>query len=105
MIKLFQKMALTVDEAVDQIIEEMSLCERVMLAKMPEEKNPWFEKLFVSYLKEKIDEWSKNRQLPKDCGIHFGEQPYDELMVAAVIVKRLWRRLRESHRLRVVKNE
>ena len=96
-------MPLTVDEAVDQIIEEMSLCERVMLAKMPEEKNPWFEKLFALYFKEKINGWPKNRQLPKDCGLQLGEQPYDELMVAAVIVKRLWKRLRETHRLRAVK--
>ena len=97
MIKLYQKVPQSVDEAVDQITEEMSLCERVMLAKMPEERNPWFEKLFALYLKEKIKAWSENKRLPNDCGAQLGEQPYDELMVAAVIAKRLWKRLRETN--------
>ncbi len=102
MIKLYQKMPLTVDEAVNQIIAEMSLCERVMLAKMPEERITWFEKLFALYLDEKLKEWSVNKELIKDCHSQLGDQPSDEHQAATVIFKELWRRLRKTHRLRLI---
>ena len=96
-------MTLTVDEAINQIVAEMSLCERVMLAKMPEERITWFEKLFALYLEEKIKEWSVNKELMKDCHTQLGDQPSDELQAATAILKRLWKRLRKTHKLRVVK--
>ena len=70
------------DQTVDEIISELPLIERVSLANMKKEGVYTLQHVFDLYVKSKID---------------FEDGGY------ANIMQRLWKRLRETYRLRVVK--
>jgi hypothetical protein len=44
-----------------------------------------------------------NKKLLKDCIKQSGNETLDEAEAASYILKELWKRLRETHKLRVVK--
>ena len=67
---------------VDEIISEMPLKERASLSKMKKEDVEALQQIFNLYIKDKID--------PED-------EDYTHIM------NEIWKRLQETHRLRVVK--
>ena len=71
-----------VSQIVDGIISEMSLEERVSLASMKKKDAEVLQGVFDLYIRSKVD--------PED-------EEYTNIM------QRLWKRLRETYRLRVVK--
>jgi hypothetical protein len=72
----------TLYQIVDDIISEMPLKERVSLANMKMEDVETLQSVFDLYVRDKID--------PED-------------MENENIMNKIWNRLRETHRLRVVK--
>jgi hypothetical protein len=56
------------------------------------------------YLKYRIDQLNEsgNEQLLKECIELTGNESLNDTEAAGVILKQLWKRLRETHRLRVV---
>jgi len=72
----------TVFQIVDEIISELPLRERTSLAKMKKEDVEVLQGVFDLYIRSKVD--------PED-------EEYTNIM------QRLWKRLRETYRLRVVK--
>ena len=56
------------------------------------------------YIRLKLDQvdFGVNKELMKDCLAKSGE-PLNEADAATVILRELWNRLRETHRLRAVK--
>jgi hypothetical protein len=69
------------DTIVDEILSEMPLEERVSLANMKEKDIEVLQGVFDLYIRSKID----------------AEDEYEDIM------HELWKRIRETHRLRVVK--
>lgn len=55
---------------------------------------------FISYKLDQMD-YGVNTELMKDC-LTKAREPLNEVDAATVILKELWKRLRETHRLRVV---
>ena len=94
----------TVDEVVDEIIDELTLAERVATADLEENEFRVVELILGKYIRHRLDQMDVgvNQKLMKDCLEKSGES-LDEVDAATVIIKELWNRLRETHRLRVVK--
>jgi hypothetical protein len=72
----------TLYQIVDEIISEMPLEERVTLANMKREDVEVLQGVFDLYIRSKVD--------PED-------EDYENIM------QKIWKRVRETHRLRVVK--
>jgi hypothetical protein len=101
--KVFNGTPTTVDEAVDQIINSISLRERIMMANLKKNQMVLLEQLYSLHIREKLKEWSGNKELMKNCLAHFENYTLDEIQLEAVIIKELLKRLRETHKLRVIK--
>jgi hypothetical protein len=56
---------------------------------------------FITYRLEKLDEQVKD-ELFKECIARSGDIKLDDAGAAAYILKELWKRLRETHKLKVV---
>jgi hypothetical protein len=95
--------ALTVDEFVDEIIHGMSLRERTGIANMEEDQWTLSDEPIVLFIAHRLKERPVFKKLMNDCIAKSGNDSLNELQAAAFIVKELWRKLRQTHKLRVVK--
>ena len=95
----------TVDAVVEDIIAEMPLDDRVRTANLDEDGLLVLQIALGKYLRYLIDNQSEdvNKKLLIDCIKQSGNETLDEAEAALYILKELWNRLRESHRLRAVK--
>jgi len=94
----------TVAGAVDQLITNLPLKDRCQIARMAEKD--LIDLLLSSlglYIRSEFDLWSENHELMRDCCLLAGRNDLHGDSASSVIIKELWLRLRETHRLRVVK--
>ena len=96
---------ITVDEVVDGIIAEIPLDDKVRTANLDEDGLAVLQLALGKYLRYLIDNQSKdvNKKLLKDCINQSGNETLDEAEAASYILKEIWNRLQETHRVRVVK--
>ena len=94
----------TVDAVVEEIIAELTLAEKVGTADLGEDEFRVLELTLGKYIRHRLDQLDVgvNKELMKDCLSKSGK-PLNETDAATVIIKEIWNRLRETHRLRVVK--
>ena len=95
----------TVDAVVEDIIAEMSLNDRVRTANLDEDGLTVLQLALGKYLQYLLNNQSKdvNKKLLKDCIKKSGNKKLDEAEAAGYILKELWKRLQETHKLRAVK--
>jgi ribosomal protein S13 len=79
-----------IDEIADQIIEDLSLNERVTMANLEDDQIKFINKLLAEYIQVKTKKWA-------------AKKPNPDTLEAEAIIKEIWKRLQESHRLRIVK--
>ena len=94
----------TVDAVVEVIVAEMTLAERVGTADLGEDELRVLELTLGKYIRYRLDQLDVgvNKVLMKDC-LSKSRETLNEVDAATVIIRDLWNRLRETHRLRVVK--
>ena len=93
----------TVDEAIDRLISDLDLQDKVNIANMSlDELVNLHPKLHV-YFKNAFGVWSGNTELLADCRSISKEPIYNEHEATVVIFGVLWQKLRETHKLKVVK--
>ena len=94
----------TIDEVVDEIIAELTLEERFAAANLSEDEFRALKLMLGKYIRHRLDNLDAvvNKKLMKDC-LARSEESLNEVDAATVILKELWKRLRETHRLRAVK--
>ena len=93
----------TVDEAVDQIISDMSLEERVRMANFDKEELRVINYSLSIFIRNQLFMKDINKQLFESCRIVSGNKNLNESTAALVIIEKLWEKLQETHRLRIVK--
>ena len=95
----------TVDTVVEEIIAELTLAERVGTADLDENEFRVVELTLGKLIRYKLNQLAVgvNEALRDDCISRSGRSTLNDTDAAAVILKEVWNRLKETHRLRVVK--
>jgi len=92
----------TVDEAVDQIITEMPLKDRVYMANIRKEELQSLNLTLGIYIRDKLIKMDVNRLL-ESCIAVSGNDNLNENNAAFIIIEKLWEQLQETHQLRIIK--
>ncbi|MEJ2723100.1 MAG: putative molybdenum carrier protein [Deltaproteobacteria bacterium] len=93
----------TVEAAVDEIIAQLSLKQKTAIANLKEsESSPLLLSLGIS-MGKKFGLCSGNTLLLDSCRFLSGDKELHEDDASALIIRELWKRLRETHGLRAVK--
>ncbi len=92
-----------VDAAVDAIIKAMSLKDRTQLANFRAEEIAALQLTLGLYIKAKLDRWSGRAAFDSSCKVAANEEKMDKSNMPMVLIKLIWKKLRATHRLRVVK--
>ena len=93
----------TVDEAVERLIDELPLKDKTKIANMDESDLMTLQFTLGSYIGGAFGIWSGNRDLLYSCKLLSGDVQLDPDYAPPLIIRELWKRLKESHKLRVVK--
>lgn len=93
----------TVQEAIEILISNLPLKEKTTIANMSEEELIKLNANIGRYIMDKFGLWSGNEKLVESC-LALADYPlHNEDDAAAVIVKELWLKLRQTHKLRIVR--
>ena len=91
----------TVDEAVDFLVSNMSLKDRLMIAKMSGEELGNLHFTFGLYVRNRLL-YPRNDKLLESCRLEAEDKYLHWDQASTVIIKKLWEKLRDTHKLRVV---
>ncbi len=93
----------TIDEAIQLLINELPLKEKITIANMAADQLINLNANIGRYILDQFGLWSGNEELVESCLPYVDYPLHNEDDVAAVIIKELWLRLRQTHRLRIIK--
>lgn len=93
----------SVDEAVERLISELSLKDRVAIAKMNKRELSAIHVTLGPGIRERYGFWTGNEELMESCRIQSGKDKFDVSTGSAMIIDVMWARLRRTHSLRAVK--
>jgi hypothetical protein len=93
----------TVQEAIETLISDLPLKEKTTIANMTEDELIKLNANLGRYILDKFGLWSGNEKLVESCLALANYPLHDEDDAAAVIVKELWQKLRQTHKLRIVR--
>jgi hypothetical protein len=81
----------------------MSLKDRATMANMTEDELTNLNFTLGSYIRNAFGIWSENEQLFEACRTVSGNPALPRKDAATVIIGELWKELRRTHKLRIVK--
>jgi len=93
-----------IDTLISDIIAEIPLGDMVRFANLAEDEVQVLEAVlgkFINYRLEKLDE-QVNEDLLNECRMRSGDESLDNAGAAGFILTKLWKRLQETHKLRIV---
>ena len=93
----------TVKNAVERLIKGLSLKDRATIANMEEFELSTLHSNLGRYIRNHFQLWSGNDDLMTSCCFIAGKASVDQDEASSIIIKELWKRLRETHKLRVIK--
>jgi hypothetical protein len=93
----------TIDEAVEKLIHIMNLKDKVTIANMTETEMESLYPRFGRYIIAKFGLLKDNDSLFRSCSHNSNIKNPDDRDAAEIIIKKLWKKLRETHRLKIVK--
>lgn len=93
----------TLEEAVEKLISEMPLKDRVFVAGLGFERLNLVELALGSYVRQNLGLWTGNTELIESCRAYSGRPSLTADQGATIILQALWKRLRETHVLRLMK--
>ena len=92
----------TVDQAVERLISEMAFKDKSTIANMAEIELSVLHKTTGEYIRNAFGLWSGNKDLMTSCCFFAKRDKISEDEASSIIIRELWKRLRETHRIRVV---
>lgn len=93
----------TVDEAIDQLIKNLSLKDKAYISKMKEEDLYSLQPTLGRYVKENFGLLAGNLPLMQSCISISKDHGLSQYDASALIIKVLWEKLIKTHRLRIIK--
>ena len=93
----------TVGQAVDQLLSEMSLKDKTTVANMAEVELSTLYATLGSYIRNNYGLWTGNEELMASCRFTANKLSIDENGASSLIIRELWKKLRKTHKLRVIK--
>jgi hypothetical protein len=93
----------SVDEAVERLISELPLKDRVRIAKMDRWELSALHVTLGPHIREKYGFWTGNEALMESCRVLSGKDRFDIATGSAMIIDTMWARLRRTHAMRAVK--
>ena len=93
----------SVDEAVNILISKLSLRERTHIAQMKEDELNRLHTPLGNYIRDYFRLSLENRALMESCRSISGDNDIHDDNASSVIIHELWKKLKETHALRVVK--
>jgi hypothetical protein len=93
----------TMEAAIDRLTKALSLKEKTTLANMAETKLSTLHFNLGEYIRNEFCLWSGNVELMASCRLIAKRADIHQDEATSMIIKELWKRLRQTHRLRVVK--
>ena len=93
----------TVEQAVDKLLTKLSLKDKTMIVNIPEEKLLDLYHSFEGSRKGEFKLWLANNVLLDSCRSTSGKQHLTGQNAALVIIKALWKKLRTTNVLRIVR--
>ena len=99
-----EKLPRTVDQAVERLIRDLSLKDKTNIANMTENELMTLQFTLGSYISNEFGVYTSNRDWRFSAKLVSGDVHLDPDYVPPLIIKELWKRLRGSHKLRVVKD-
>ena len=99
----FRKLPQTLQEAIEMLIAHLPLKQKATIANMSESELIKLNASLAKYISDNYGLWSGNQNLVESCQTKADYPLHNEDDAAAVIVKELWRKLKETHKLRIIK--
>ena len=93
----------TVEEAVDRLINELSLKDRTTLSNLSEDELINLHISLGEYIRNEFALWSGNDDLMSSCCAIAKTDKIHEDTASTIIIRELWGTLRGTHKLRIVK--
>jgi hypothetical protein len=93
----------SISEAVSRLLTDMSLKDRATMANMTEDELTNLNFTLGSYIRNTFGIWSGNEKLLEACRTASGNPTLPRKEAATVIIGELWKELRRTHKLRIVK--
>ena len=92
----------TVDQAVERLLSEMAFKDKSTIANMAEIELSVLHKTTGEYIRNAFGLWSGNKDLMTSCCFFAKRDKVSEDEASSIIIRELWKRLRETHRIRVI---
>jgi Circularly permutated YpsA SLOG family/Domain of unknown function (DUF6794) len=92
----------TVEEAVDRLILELPLKDRVCIAREDESELSELNLHLGRYIRDHYGLQAKSSRLMESCRSLGNAQDFGTENASAIIIKELWKKLRMTHKLRIV---
>jgi hypothetical protein len=93
----------TVKQALAKLLSDLSLQDKVKIAKMSEDNLLDLHFSVGTYIRNEFKLWSENIALVESCRAATGKDDLEPDEISHVILKELWRELRMNTLLRIVK--
>jgi len=93
----------SVEEAVDLLIDRLSIREKYQIAKMTQDDLTGLHFSLGLGIRNEFGLWAGNKDLLESCASLVGQEIIHPDDASALIIKELWKKLRETYTLRVVK--
>lgn len=92
----------TIEDVIERLIDELPLRDKAQIAKVKELDLVNLHPDLGSYIRNKYF-WNGNEPLMMDCMYKSGSNDIDENGASTIIIYALWKQLKATHRLKVVK--
>jgi hypothetical protein len=92
----------TVVEAVDQLMKELNLAQKTNIAHMAEDVLIRLHMTVGMYIKNQFF-YPSNENLLESCRDLTGDKHLNVNQASSVIIRELWKKLQETHKLKVVR--
>jgi hypothetical protein len=93
----------TLDAAVANLLENMPLKDRVIMANMAEVELVSLHQTLGKYIRHKFGLWLGNESLMNSCRLRGKVKKIDANLASDAIISELWKELRKTHKLRILK--